>query len=230
MRFARTLGAAAMTGALIVGLVLDVHRPVHGATDVKSSQATINRPAADIADTYTSSPARNNPNNLVVAMNVYPNAPTGTFFDQGVLYQMKFDTKYGSEAVGAGPVPNQVIQFSVTAPGNGTQGVYVYGPAAPNETTTANTTVAQTAFGQFGTSFSASNGITVFAGLRAATRRSSITRSSRRSSRIAMREARHRAAYPAARARVRADSPILEPTRSRAPMSSRSSLRYPRRC
>ncbi|HEV3157237.1 MAG TPA: DUF4331 family protein [Candidatus Baltobacteraceae bacterium] len=172
MRFTRTLGVAVLTGALVVGLVLDTHRPVRGATTLRTSLATANHPVADITDTYLF-PSPTNPNDVVVVMDVSPNIAAGgaatAFFDQAVLYQMKFDSIYpnGGLPVGTGPTPNLVIQFSVTAPSNGTQGVYVYGPAAPNQTGTASTTVAQTGFGQLSTTFSTSNGLTVFAGPRA---------------------------------------------------------------
>lgn len=172
MRFARTLGAAAALLALVVGLVLGSHRPVRGATTLQSTPATIARPATDITDAYLF-PSPNNPNNVVVVMNVHPLIPAGgaakAFFDQGVLYQMKFDTKFanGSEPVGTGPTPNLVIQFSVSAAGNGTQGIFVYGPAAPNETGTTNTLVAQTGFGFINKAFTTTSGMTVFAGVRA---------------------------------------------------------------
>ena len=62
-----------------------------------------------------------------------------TFFDQGVLYTMKFDNQYGNSgtAIGSKPSENLVLQFSFSAPlgpiGQQTQQVFVYGPSFPTK-------------------------------------------------------------------------------------------------
>jgi hypothetical protein len=126
-------------------------------------------------------PSPTNTNNVVAVMDVYPLIPasasavTGlnTFFDQGVLYTMKFDNRYTSEATNGGrPVEDIVIQFSFGAPSNGTQQVFVYGPDSPNQTGTATTLVdgaAASASGFVNQSFQGSGlsgGVSFFAGAR----------------------------------------------------------------
>ena len=68
-------------------------------------------------------------------MNIHPGLPAGsagtTYFDRGVLYQMKFDLKYASEAIGSRPVEDIVLQFSAGPASNGTQQIFFYGPGTP---------------------------------------------------------------------------------------------------
>jgi hypothetical protein len=90
------------------------------------------------------------------------------FFDQQVLYTMKFDTNFSSEAITARPLENYVIQFSMSASSGGTQQIYVYGPAAPTQTGTKTSLVnsgSATATGLINTAFQAGQ-LTVFAGVR----------------------------------------------------------------
>jgi hypothetical protein len=157
-------GAVALVAALSIGLAL-ANRPVRAYQD---SQATINKPSADITDVYLF-PSPTNANNIVAVMDVYPQIPKGkgpnTFFDQSVLYQMKFDNHLGN--AGHIPVENIVIQFSVGLAANGTQQIFVYGPGTPNSTGTTNTLLAQTGSGLINKSFSADGGaLTIFAGAR----------------------------------------------------------------
>jgi hypothetical protein len=139
MNIARLAGGSiALCAALAAGIIL-VKTPARGF-DVQGSTVTIKRPATDITDTYFF-PSPTNSNNVVAVMDVQAGIPAGagltTFFDQGVLYEMKFDTRYTSEAVGSRPVENVVIQFAVGAPsgtaGNQTQQINVYGPGAPTD-------------------------------------------------------------------------------------------------
>ena len=140
MKFARLIGGTAALCALIVAVLLFGRIPARGF-DLQGSPVTIARPASDITDTYLF-PSPTNANNVVAVMDVDPAIPAGagltTFFDQTVLYTMKFDTNYSQEAVGSRPIENVVIQFSVSAvsgnTGNQTQQISVYGPAAPSQT------------------------------------------------------------------------------------------------
>jgi hypothetical protein len=165
MTSTRVLGsAAALVAAIGIGLTV-ANRPARAYQD---SQATINKPSSDIADVYLF-PSPTNSNNIVAVMDVFPQIPQGkgtsTFFDQSVLYQMKFDNQLGS--AGHIPVENLVIQFSVGAASNGTQQIFIYGPSFPNQTGTTNTLVVQSGAGLINKSFSAAGGaLTVFAGAR----------------------------------------------------------------
>jgi hypothetical protein len=110
------------------------------SSDHQDSPATLNRPGADITDPYIF-PSPVDPTKVVVVMNVHPLISSGqgliTFFDPGVLYQMKFDNVTENGAGGA-PKENLVIQFIFGAPGVNQQ-VSVYGPASPATTGAANT-------------------------------------------------------------------------------------------
>jgi len=143
MNFARLFGGTAALCAFAAA-ALYAGTPAR-SFDLQGSPVTVKRPAADITDTYFF-PSPTNANNVVAVMNVYPLIPAGagatTFFDPAVLYTMKFDNKYGAEAVAAGrPIEDLVIQFSFTAAANGTQQVFVYGPTAPNKIGTSTTLV-----------------------------------------------------------------------------------------
>jgi hypothetical protein len=110
-------------------------------------------------------------------MNVDPSIPAGagltTFFDQTVLYTMKFDTKYADEPVGVRPIEDVVLQFAVSAVsgsvGSQTQQISVYGPAAPVQAGATTKLVSGTATGTgfINRPFSVDDGqIQVFAGTR----------------------------------------------------------------
>jgi hypothetical protein len=171
MRIARLLAGAGALSVLCAVALLYAHVPAR-SFDLQDSPATVNRPGADITDTYLF-PSPTNSNNVVAVMNVHPLIPAGqgptTYFDQGVLYTMKFDNNFKSEASSARPVENIVIQISFAAPGNGTQQVFVYGPAAPNSAGTVTTLVnggTISGTGLINKVFSTSTGLTVFAGAR----------------------------------------------------------------
>ncbi len=142
MKFARLLGGSAALCAFAAA-ALYAGTPAR-SFDLRGSPVTVQRPAADITDTYFF-PSPTNPNNVVAVMDVYPliaaGAGTTTFFDPSVLYTMKFDNKYRSEATGGRPIEDLVIQFSFAAAAGGTQQVFVYGPAAPNSVGTSTTLV-----------------------------------------------------------------------------------------
>lgn len=141
-----------LVGASALALGLSSH-PVHAYQD---SAATISRPGADIVDTYFF-PSPSNSQNVVAVMTVHPLIPAGqggkTFFDQHVLYQMKFDNKV-SEVGHTIPVEDLVIQFSVGPVTDGAQQIFMYGPAAPAQVGTTNTLITQSTSGIVGKSFS----------------------------------------------------------------------------
>jgi len=171
MKIARHVGGLAALCALAVAAVLYTGSPVRGF-DIQDSAAVVARPGADISDTYFF-PSPTNPNDVVLVMNVHPGLPAGSgttaFFDSNVLYTMKLDTNFASEAVGSRPTENLVIQFSMGTPANGTQTIFVYGPAAPVQTGTSNTLVnagTTNGVGLINKTFQTSGGQTVFAGVR----------------------------------------------------------------
>ena len=137
MKFARQIGGTAALCATVVAALLYAGGPAR-SFDMQGTPVLIARSGADITDTYFF-PSPTNANNVVAVMDLHPSVPAGagltTFFDQGVLYTMKFDSKYASEAVGSRPVENVVIQFAAGAPsgavGNETQQINVYGPGTP---------------------------------------------------------------------------------------------------
>jgi hypothetical protein len=160
----RTWGAIATVAlAGVFAIVLSSH-PVHAYQD---SSATINRPGADIVDTYFF-PSPSNANNVVAIMTVDPLIVPGkgAFFDQSVLYQMKFDNHVGETGHNI-PVEDIVIQFSVGAVINNQQQILMYGPSPPNQTGTTNTLLTESGTGTFGKSFT-SGQISVRTGVYAA--------------------------------------------------------------
>ena len=182
MKIPRLFAGAAALCAFIGAAVFYARVPVHGF-DIRGSSVLIKRPAADITDVYLF-PSPSNPNNVVAIMNVFPAIPMSpnagtalnTFFDQSVLYTMKFDDRYGSEATTAGarPIEDMVLQFSFGAASGGSQQVFVYGPSAPNQTGPTTTLVnggniSGAGFINNAFSFSSGSGanlISVFAGAR----------------------------------------------------------------
>jgi hypothetical protein len=176
MKFARLIGGTAVLCAAVVAALLYAGIPARGF-DLQGTPLAIARPSTDITDTYFF-PSPTNPNNVVFVMDLYPSVPAGagltTFFDQGVLYTMKFDSNYSSEAVGSRPKENLVIQFAAGKPagkvGNQTQQINVYGPTAP-KIVGATTRLVQggtvTGAGFINRPFSIDSGqIQVFAGTR----------------------------------------------------------------
>ena len=169
MLFTRTIGSVVALCALVAVAIL-YSRPVQGF-DFQSSPTLVARPGADISDIYLF-PSPTNVNDVVAVMDVHPGLPSGSgttaFFDQQVLYTMKFDTQFSAEAVTARPVENLVIQFSMSAASGGTQQIYVYGPGTPNQTGTTTTIVnsaTATGTGLINQTFTAGQ-LTVFAGVR----------------------------------------------------------------
>jgi len=177
MKIVRLFGGAAALCAFVTGAVLYARVPAR-SFDLQDSQTVVNRPAADITDTYFF-PSPTNPNDVVAVIYVEPfinpaNVNT-TFFDQGVLYTMKFDNQFGNTGIPLGSKPTEqlVLQLSFGAPsgttGQQTQEVFVYGPAAPVEVGTTTMLVnsgSPAATGNVNKSFALNDGILVFAGVR----------------------------------------------------------------
>jgi len=169
MKLARKFGGLLALCALVTAAVL-YSRPVAGF-DIQDSPTLVSRPGADISDVYFF-PSPTNSNDVVAVMNVQPSLPAGSgttaFFDPAVLYTMKFDTRYSSEAIGSRPNENLVIQFSMGTPSGGSQQIFVYGPAVPNSTGPTTTLVNSgftTGVGLINQTFGAGQ-LTVFAGVR----------------------------------------------------------------
>jgi len=130
-------------------------------SDHADSPAVLARPGADLTDVFLF-PAPDNDNNVVLAMNVHPLIPAGqggsTFFDPGVMYQFRIDNT-------GDHVEDLVIQFSASAPSNGTQTITLHGPAAPNQVGTENTWIKSTGSFKYNTHARVA-GMKVFAGPR----------------------------------------------------------------
>jgi len=171
MRFGRSWAGAGALAVLVVAAVMYAASPVKGF-DYQDSPSVIANPGTDLADAYLF-PSPVNANNVVAVMTIHPGLPAGTansaFFNQSVLYEMKFDLKYQGEAVNARPVVSFVLQVSAGLAANGTQQIFVYGPGKP--IVTGNTSKllnggTPSAVGYINHSFSTFGGITMYAGVR----------------------------------------------------------------
>lgn len=163
----RVFTGLAVISALLLGFALYTANGGN-ASDHQDSPVTAGRPGADITDPYIF-PAPDNPNNVVLVMNVHPLIPSGqglsTFFDPGVVYQMNFD---GIDENATAPSPNItqsfVIQFVAGTPGSN-QPIVVYGPAKPIVTGNKTELVAMTGQGAINSAFTAGH-MKIFAGAR----------------------------------------------------------------
>jgi len=131
------------------------------ASDHQDSPLTVARPGADITDVYVF-PA-NDPSKVVLAMDVWPLIPPGlgtsTYFDPGVLYQLKI-------GLGSDASEDLVVQFKPNGVG-ASQTVTMYGPARPNTVGTRNTVLAtQTGVIPYNKPTDLGNGVMAFAGPR----------------------------------------------------------------
>ncbi len=163
----RIVGVLAVLAALVIGYTLYAGFSAH-ASDHQDSPVTIARPGADITDPYIF-PAPDNPQNVVMVMNVHPLIPSGqgpsTFFDPGVVYQMNFDgvdenTKAPSTNIGQ----TFVIQFVGGTPGTN-QPILVYGPSHPSVTGNQTQLVNFSGQGTLNTPFTVGH-MHIFAGAR----------------------------------------------------------------
>jgi hypothetical protein len=150
--FFATLGATTM--ATLVGVQLVK------ASDHADVREVVTRPGSDISDVYIF-PSKENPDNVVFAMNVNPLIARGgtASFDTDVLYQFKVDLNQDGRE-------DKVIQVRFEGTG-ATQKVIVAGPKAPNEVGATNSLMsAHSTQGTVGTTFSPRSGMKVFAGTR----------------------------------------------------------------
>jgi uncharacterized protein DUF4331 len=157
------LGGGLAVLALVLTGVLYNTLPVRGS-DHQDSPTTVARPAADITDVFIY-PAGDNPNNVVLQMNVDPLLTPATAsqaaLDPAVLYQFKI--AHGASA-GA---EDMAIQLQAASAGTA-QTVNVYGPFAPTPGTASilGPSAGSVAFNS--TSAAAlPNGMRVFVGPRA---------------------------------------------------------------
>ncbi len=154
------VASVAATVALASALALyGVH--ASRASDHLDSPAVQARPGADITDVYAF-PAPDDDKNVVLVMDVHPVIPAGqgrsTFFDPGVMYQLKIDNT-------GDHVEDSVIQFR--ADGTGTaQTIHVYGPAKPAQTGTTSSWVGETGTVAYDKAATLNGGIEVYAGPR----------------------------------------------------------------
>ena len=127
--------ALACIASLAIAAVLYL-APRVSASDHQDSPITVARPGADITDIYVF-PA-NDPGKVVLAMDVFPLIPPGlgtqTFFDPGVLYQLKV-------GLDTDATEDLVLQLKADAVGPNQQ-LTLYGPARPAATGTRTTIVA----------------------------------------------------------------------------------------
>ncbi len=150
---------AALAGLSAVAILYSVG-PVK-SSDHQDSPAMVRRPGADITDVYMF-PSASDKNNVVLAMDVHPLIPTGmgpsTFFDPGVMYQMKIDN-IGDH------VEHLVLQFRAKGVGSN-QTITMYGPAKPNMAGTQSTFLASGNDAPYNQATTFSNGVKFFAGPR----------------------------------------------------------------
>jgi hypothetical protein len=171
MKVGRLMGGAVALAGFAGAAVLYAGTPARGF-DFQDSPAVIARPGADISDAYIF-PSPSNSANVVAVMDVHPGIAAGagptTYFDQSVLYTMKFDTNFQGEASGARPVETKVLQFSAGAPASNTQQILFYGFGPPVETGSQTQLLnggSAAGTGYINRIFTTANGITVFAGVR----------------------------------------------------------------
>jgi hypothetical protein len=159
----KTIGILSAVAVLVIAAAAFALYGVRigASSDHADSPATVARPGADLTDVYVF-PAPDNDNNVVLAADVHPLIAAGqgpsTFFDPGVMYQIKIDTD-GTH------VEDLVIQFKAAAPQNGTQIITLYGPGKPNETGVHNTWIKPAGTLPYNTTANI-GGMKVFAGPR----------------------------------------------------------------
>ncbi|HET9343264.1 MAG TPA: DUF4331 family protein [Candidatus Eremiobacteraceae bacterium] len=153
--------AAAAAVALLVGALTLYGAHASRGSDHLDSPTTAARPGADITDVYAF-PAPDNDSNVVLVMDVHPVIPAGqgpsTFFDPGVMYQLKIDNT-------GDHVEDQVIQFKAEGMG-ADQKIDVYGPAKPSQTGTTSMWVTKSGSIAYDKPATLDDGMKIFAGPR----------------------------------------------------------------
>jgi hypothetical protein len=164
MRLLRSVGAMAAVFLLAFSLSLYSFKAARGS-DHQDSPTVVANPLADITDVYAF-PDPHDASRVALAMDVRPLIPAGMTgniaLDPNVLYQFKIAT---SGVASNSFTENTVIQFTADTTGT-SQRLTLYGPAAPNEVGTDNTTVAKTGTFAFGKPEELKHGIKVFVGPR----------------------------------------------------------------
>jgi hypothetical protein len=164
MRLLRSVGTMAAVFVLAFSISLYSFKAARGS-DHQDSPTVVANPLADITDVYAF-PDPHDAAKVALAMDVRPLIPAGMTggiaLDPNVLYQFKIATKgVASNSF----TEDTVIQFTADSPGS-SQNITLYGPAAPNEVGTSNTTVAKTGTFAFGKTATLKHGIKVFVGPR----------------------------------------------------------------
>lgn len=129
-------------------------------SDHADTREVVAQPGSDLSDVFMF-PSPENPNNVVLVMNVNPLIARGgtASFDPNVLYQFKIDRTGDA-------VEDLVIQAKFTGTGAG-QTVQISGPIKPTTTGNMNKFEAPLATtGQFGKVFTPAAGMRVFCGVR----------------------------------------------------------------
>ncbi len=159
MFLGRILVSSAAVAALGAASLLYATGPAR-TSDHQDTLQLVSRPGADITDGYVF-PAKN-PQNVAFVMNVHPLIPQGmgtsTYFDPGVMYQIKIDTVGDFRE-------HQVLQFKAEGAG-ANQKITLYGPAAPRMAGTMSTFVRQLGATTYNTTASLPGGVKFFAGPR----------------------------------------------------------------
>ena len=164
MKQLRFVGTMAAVFVLAFSISLYSLRAARGS-DHQDSPAVVKNPLADITDVYAF-PDPHDASRVALAMDVRPLIPSGMYggigLDPNVLYQFKV----ANAGVTSGSFQEDtVIQFTADASGS-SQHITLYGPSAPNEVSTSNTTVAQTGTFDFGKVTTLKKSIKVFVGPR----------------------------------------------------------------
>lgn len=132
------------------------------ASDHADTPEIAQNPGFDITDVYCF-PSPTNSSNVVLVMNVHPlitpAEKNNVSFDPNVLYQFKVDTNGDA-------IEDKVIQARFSGTG-ASQVVTIAGPSAPGVTGATSTLIsAHSKTGTINTTFSPTNGMKVFAGVR----------------------------------------------------------------
>jgi hypothetical protein len=154
----KRLAALGLGVVVLTGLGLTARRAF--SSDHADTPQIAATPGTDISDVFIF-PSASNPNNVVLAVCVSPLIGPGAsrYFDPSVLYQFKIDNSGDN-------VEDLVIQARFEGEG-ASQQVRIAGPAAPKMTGTSNKALSPyVVAGTFGTTFTPTPGMTVFAGKR----------------------------------------------------------------
>lgn len=162
MRRIASLLPALLCIALVAFAAVLYLAPRAFASDHQDSPLTVARPGTDITDVYVF-PAGDS-SKVVLAMDVWPLIPPGlgttTYFDPGVLYQLKIGLQSDASE-------DLVLQFKADGPG-ANQKIALYGPARPNAVgvTTSIVSAARSGAIPYNQVADLGNGIKAFAGPR----------------------------------------------------------------